>query len=168
VEARDEGVVHAMSARYRGQRLVVVHLPEKNLVGPDELRDRAGQPAIKVGQVLAQASVHGDRQQSLDGELMGSLQPLGAANALFAEQALRLAAVELRPQIDQRIDHLLAAFVQPGNLDRGGQLIGEEREAPALHGGKTGTVDRANHSDRPAPRLQHLAEKRALDGIEVS
>src|SRR5438093_10901409 len=111
---------------YGAQHPALVQLPEQDFLCTDELRDGSGQPSIEVGEAVPDTGMNRHRKQRLDSEVVRALEALGPAGALFAQQPLRLAPVEVGPQVDQRVDHLLAALMQARYLDRRRQMIREQ------------------------------------------
>ena len=132
VKTREELVLDAVCAADGAQQPLVGQLPEKDLVGRDQLRDAAGEPAVEVGQSVPGPGMARHRQQGVDGRLVRLLDPLGASRLLLVYQPLLLAPVQVGAQVDERVDHLPAALVELGQANRGRDLMREDRKGALL------------------------------------
>ena len=92
------------------QQSFLVQLPEKDLFGSDKLGDAPRQPAVEVGQPVAGSGVPRHREQRVDSRLMSMLDPLRALGPLLIDEPLSFAAVKVRPQVHQGVDHLLTTL----------------------------------------------------------
>src|SRR6266581_685660 len=106
-------------------------------------------------------SVSRYREQGVNRGLVRPLDTLGAHRPLFVDQPLPLAAVKVRPQVDQRVDHGLTALAQLRDGDRCRDLVREDRERLLLHLRVAAWARDTDHAERAAGDLERLGARRA-------
>ena len=142
-----------MRACDRLQHFSVVELPEDDLLGGDQLGDASRQAAVEVGESMAGPRVSRHGQQGVNRGLVRPLDALGALRPLFVDQPLPFAAVEVRPQVDQRVDHGLTALAQLRDRDGCRNLVREDRERLLLDRRIAAWARDTDHAERAAGDL---------------
>src|SRR5207253_7817188 len=94
----------------------------------------------------------------------GLLDALGAPGPLVVDEPLLFAAIQVRAQVDQRVDHLLASLREPADRESRRDVVGEDREHALLHGGVTAWTCDAERADRLAGCTQGLRAGRPDGG----
>ena len=160
MQSAEKLVVDAVSPRERNQHSLVAELPEEHSGGDHELGDAARQAAIEVGEIVPGSGMTRDRKQGVDRGIMRLLHTLRAQRSLFVDETLSLAAVQVGPEVHQRIDHLLAPLIQLSQGQRRSDLVGEGGERALLDRGVAGRAGDAEHAQRLASSLQRLGTRR--------
>src|SRR5437867_5529015 len=89
------------------------------------------------------------------------LDSLRAARPFLVQKPLPLAAVKVSPQIDQGVDHLLAALLELRQGDRRRGLSGEEGESPLLGRRVPVGAGHCEQAEGPSRRFQGLGAREA-------
>src|SRR4029077_17276472 len=98
--------------------------------------------------------VRGDCKEGLDGELASLLDAQRGLNALFVEESLLLASVEVLTQVDQRTDSLLPALLEADERHSRRDLVGKQGEGTALPNRVNAPAGDPDHPDHLAARLE--------------
>src|SRR5713101_8227525 len=117
---------------YRSQSSVLVQLPEQHLAGTHQLGHALRQTPVKGAEARAGPGVGRDGEKSLDRELVRPFDTQRGMRTLLVEDSLLLAPIEVRPQVDQRVDELLPALLEAEGLHGRSDLVGQDAERPAL------------------------------------